>query len=170
MMKTNLLLIGAAFLFSAAGPLLAAEHSTHDMHGMAGHDMTSPALMEPVKTVFDDYLKVGAALVKDSFGDISEPAQAMVKAIQSDSMKMLPTGVAKQAQALAQAADLAGARKAFKPLSESLIKYLKDQNVPAGTYHEVYCPMAKASWLQADKTVRNPYLGKEMSDCGQVKS
>jgi hypothetical protein len=143
----------------AAGPLVPAEHG-----------MASAALMEPVKSVMDDYLKVGAALAKDTFEGVPEPAKAMSKAIQGDSMKMLPPEVAKLAQALAEATDLASARKAFKPLSESLIKYLKDQKVPPGTYHEVYCPMAKASWLQADKTVANPYFGKAMLRCGEIKS
>lgn len=160
MMKTTLLLIGTALLLNATEPLLAAEHEM----------MTSPALMEPVKTVFDDYLKAGAALAKDAFDGVPARAKAMLQGIQGDSMKMLPPEVAKQAQALAQATDLAGARKAFKPLSESLIKYLRDHKVPPGTYHEVYCPMAKASWLQKDKTVANPYLGKAMLHCGQIKN
>lgn len=161
-MKTTLLLIGTTLLLGATAPVRAAEHE----HGM----MASPALMEPVKTVFDDYLKIGAALAKDSLDGVPALAKAMAQAIQGDSMKMLPPEVAKQAQALAQAADLAGARKAFKPLSESLIRYLSDHKVPAGTYHEVFCPMAKASWLQADKTVANPYFGKAMLHCGQIKN
>lgn len=161
--------MGTALFLNATEPLLAAEHE----HGMAGHEhgrMASPALMEPVKTVFDDYLKIGAALAKDSLDGVPARAKAMAQAIQGDSMKMLSPEVAKQAQALAQAADLAGARKAFKPLSESLIKYLSDHKVPAGTYHEVFCPMAKARWLQADKTVANPYLGQAMLHCGQIKN
>ena len=53
--------------------------------------------------------------------------------------------------------------------TQSLIRYAKGGNIPAGKLHEVYCPMAKASWLQADKTVRNPYFGPAMLDCGQIK-
>ena len=71
---------------------------------------------------------------------------------------------------LFRSTDLQTARAALKPLSESLIRYLKDQKVPAGAYHEAYCPMAKASWLQTDTTIANPYLGKEMLRCGQFKS
>jgi Cu(I)/Ag(I) efflux system membrane fusion protein len=95
---------------------------------------------------------------------------AMVKAIQADSMKMLPPKVAQQAEVLSKAKDLETARAAFKPLSVSLIQYIKDQKVPASVYHEVYCPMAKASWLQTDKAVMNPYMGKDMIHCGQFKS
>ena len=29
--------------------------------------------------------------------------------------------------------------------------------------------MAKASWIQASKEVRNPYMGKEMLGCGTIE-
>ncbi len=84
-------------------------------------------------------------------------------------MKMLSPKVAQQAEALAKARDLATARDAFKSLSDSLIQYVKEQKVPAGAYYVAYCPMAKASWLQTDKTIMNPYMGKGMIHCGQIK-
>jgi hypothetical protein len=90
--------------------------------------------------------------------------------VRADAAKTFPTEVATQAEALAVAKDLAAARKAFQPLSESLIRYAKGGNIPAGTLYEVYCPMAKASWLQADRAVRNPYFGQSMLDCGQIKN
>jgi hypothetical protein len=32
------------------------------------------------------------------------------------------------------------------------------------------CPMAKADWLQTDpKQVSNPYMGKKMPTCGEMK-
>jgi len=33
----------------------------------------------------------------------------------------------------------------------------------------VYCPMAKANWLQPGDTVANPYLGTQMPTCGEVQ-
>jgi hypothetical protein len=135
------------------------------MAGMA----ESPALMEPVKSVYDNYLKIETALAKDSLDSVSGNASAMAKAIKGDDMKMLSPNIAEQAETLAMAKDLAGARKAFKPLSDSLIKYLADHKVQSGSYNEAYCPMAKASWLQTDKKISNPYLGKEMPGCGEIK-
>lgn len=35
---------------------------------------------------------------------------------------------------------------------------------------QVYCPMAKAQWLQVAGPVDNPYMGPEMKGCGEVKS
>ena len=128
----------------------------------------NPALMQPVKSVYDNYLKIQTALAGDSLSGVAENAGAITKAVQGDSMKMLPASVATEANAVAQAKDLKAARAAFKPLSDSLIKYLADHKAK-DAYVQVYCPMADANWLQADKKVNNPYLGKEMPTCGEIK-
>ena len=94
----------------------------------------------------------------------------IAKAVKGDEMKMLSPEVAKQAETLAKAKDLKAAREAFKPLSASLIKYLADNKAGKGTYHEAYCPMVKASWLQKGKDIKNPYMGKEMPACGTLKN
>jgi len=128
------------------------------------------ALMEPAKSVLEHYLKIQTELTKDSIKGVDEHANAIAKSVKSDDMKMLSPEVAKQAEALAQATNLKTAREAFKPLSKSLIKYLADNKAGAGTYHEAYCPMVKASWLQAGKEIKNPYMGKEMLTCGELKN
>jgi hypothetical protein len=76
----------------------------------------------------------------------------------------------KEAETLAKTADLKEAREAFKPLSASLIKYLAENKAGKGICHETYCPMVKASWLQAGKDIKNPYMGKAMLACGELKS
>jgi Protein of unknown function (DUF3347) len=127
-----------------------------------------PALTGPVKSVFDHYLKIQAELANDSLNGVAQNADAISKTVQS-SAKMLPPEIGTQVQALAKASDLKLARAAFKPLSDSLIKYLASHKAK-GAYVQVYCPMAKASWLQADKNVNNPYLGKAMSECGEIQN
>ena len=128
------------------------------------------SLMEPVDSVLDHYLKIQETLAKDSINGVSENASAIVKAVKGDEMKKLSPEVAKQAEALANAKDLKSARQAFRPLSDSLIKYLADNKAGIGKYHEAYCPMAKASWLQTGKDIKNPYMGKKMLDCGELKT
>ena len=128
------------------------------------------ALMEPVKSVLDHYVMIQEGLAKDSVKGLDEHASAIAKAVKGDEMKMLPPDVATQAETLAKATDIKAAREAFKPLSASLVKYLADKKAGKGVYHEAYCPMAKASWLQTEKEVRNPYYGKSMLDCGTLKN
>ena len=136
----------------------------------AAETMAESALMEPVKSVYDNYLAIQKELTRDSIKGVDAHAAAISKAVKSDQMKMLPVEVAKEADALAAACDVKVAREAFKPLSASLIKYLADNKAGKGVYHEAYCPMAKASWLQTEKEVRNPYYGKSMLDCGTLKN
>jgi hypothetical protein len=148
----------------------------HERHGVGQAATTSQSsapkavFAQPVQAVFDSYITVQVALAQDSLKGVATAATAMAKAIQGDSTKTLLPKVAQQTQALANAKDLATARDAFKSLSDSLIQYLKDQKIPAGSYYVAYCPMAKASWLQTDKTIMNPYMGKGMIHCGQIKS
>lgn len=151
--------IVATMLLAAAGLLFTPALRAGD----------NAALMEPAKSVLDHYLKIQAALAGDSLTGVSADADAIAKAVQGDSMKMLPGTVASEAESLAKASNLESARSAFKPLSNSLIKYLADNKVPAGTYHQAYCSMARASWLQSGTDIKNPYLGKAMLTCGVLK-
>ena len=130
----------------------------------------NPALMEPVKSVLDHYLMIQTELAKDSVKGLDAHANSIAKAVKGDDMKMLSADVAKQADTLAKAKDIKAAREAFKPLSASLVKYLADNKVGKGTYHEAYCPMVKANWLQTEKDIKNPYMGKSMLDCGVLKN
>lgn len=129
----------------------------------------NPALMGPVKSIYDHYLKIQSDLAHDSLRGVAADADAIAKAVRSDDMKMMPAAVASKAEALAEAPDLKAARVAFRQLSAQLIQYLTDHHAE-GDYIEVYCPMAHASWLQADPKVNNPYLGPDMSTCGQIKN
>jgi len=129
-----------------------------------------PILAQPAQSVFDSYARIQTGLAQDSFATVQQNAASLVKSLQGDSAKALPAVLSDQATALANAKDLASAREAFKPFSRSLIDFLKAQNLPAGAYYEVYCPMADASWVQTDKNVANPYFGKAMLHCGQIKS
>jgi hypothetical protein len=132
--------------------------------------MDNSPLMQPVKSVLDHYLAIQAALAKDSIEGLDENANAIAKTIRGDDMKMLPPDVAAQAETLAKATDLKAARVAFKPLSNSLIKYLTDNKAGKDTYHEAFCPMVGASWLQTEKNIKNPYMGSAMASCGEFKN
>jgi Cu(I)/Ag(I) efflux system membrane fusion protein len=90
--------------------------------------------------------------------------------IRHDFKKTFPNAVAQQAEALSNAKDLETAREAFKPLSESLIKYLDAHKHQAGQFIKVFCPVANASWLQTGTEVSNPYLGQQMAHCGQIQN
>jgi hypothetical protein len=70
------------------------------------------------------------------------------------------------------ARNLEDARAQFGFFSANLIVLLK--LYPALIDHPLYtitCPMWKespAQWIQTTPQVKNPYLGTQMADCGQV--
>ena len=82
-----------------------------------------------MKSVFDNYLKIESALANESTVGIGFNASAIASAVRGDSMKMLPLKMAKQAEILAGTRNLSSAREAFKPLSKSLITYLRQHNI-----------------------------------------
>ena len=69
-------------------------------------------------------------------------------------------------QTLAQSETLTSARGAFANLSDEAIKSASGQ---AG-YYIMHCPMLKKDWVQTSKTVSNPYGGKAMLTCGELKN
>ena len=135
-------------------------------NSLAEEKKMDDALMEPVKSVLNHYLAIQNELAKDSIKGVDEHANAIAKAVKGDDMKMLSRDVATQARAK----DLKAAREADKPLSALLIKHLADNKAGKGVYHEAYCPMVKASWLQTDRAIRNPYMGRAMLNCGELKN
>ena len=153
MKKLNKMLVGTAMVLFAGAGLYAADNT---------------AMSGPVKSVYDHYLKIQADLAGDSLAGVAGEANAIVQVAQSVP-HVLPKDVSVQAQALSNASDLTAARAAFKPLSDDLIKYMKD-NKAQDSYVQVYCPMAKGSWLQADRNVKNPYMGQGMSGCGIIQN
>lgn len=142
------------------------SHAGHDGH--AGHATAAQAAAEPIASLLANYDRIQASLAGDSLAGVADAAGAIAKLAAGGPSKPLPAEIAAQAGALAQAQDLTAARESFKQLSASLISFLERLNV--GTGHlVVYCDMAKASWLQKETTVRNPYYGKSMLKCGEVK-
>jgi hypothetical protein len=108
--------------------------------------------------------------VEDSTQKLKPAVEALAKAVATDYDDFLPAGVSQTVSTLEKTSDLAAARSAFKGLSEDLIRYLHEQNINPGGYREAYCGMAKASWLQTETKLGNPYMGKDMPACGRFRS
>ena len=163
-MKTKLPLFLTFVAFALAA---LATNGRAAFHRRIPKKQTS-ALTQPVKSVFDNYLKIESALANESAVGIGFNASAIASTVRGDPRKALPLKVAKQAEILAGSRNLSSAREAFKPLSKSLIQYLADHNITS-PYVEVYCPMVKASWIQKDNKINNPYMGDSMRSCGTIK-
>lgn len=140
-----------------------------------------------MKSLVQNYLDIKNALVKD---DSSSAAGASIKL--TDEMKIfnksLPggqTGLFTAAQKKVydsvesnlkeQAEDIskskiADQRQHFFIMSKDVYNLVKAFNSGITLYHD-NCPMYNngALWLSEIKEIKNPYLGKEMPDCGSVE-
>lgn len=107
------------------------------------------------------YTKVSAALVADDLATARKSAADLKTRAESGQQ----TALAKAASEVASADSLKSARSAFKDASKQLVGLVDGHS---GIY-VMTCPMAKADWVQTDKTVANPYMGKAMPKCGMIK-
>ena len=132
-----------------------------------------------MQPILQSYLEIGEALAADTTKGVSTEAERIHKlAAKLDPKRVsgadakryepIPANLGKAAEALGQAEDLLGAREAYKKLSAPILDWAS-MSKPASV-NVVYCPMAKASWLQRPGAVRNPYYGSEMLRCGRVVS
>lgn len=95
------------------------------------------------------YEKVRAALAADDLA----VAQKATKALQNEGA------------ALAQSESLEVARDQFGLLSAKAEKLAQGQS----GFYVMHCPMAKKDWVQTSEPIANPYYGKAMSKCGELK-
>jgi hypothetical protein len=108
------------------------------------------------------YHQVHDALAKD---DLAAAKKSAIDLAVKATAAKCPT-TPKHAEELAKSDSLEKAREHFKAISQECIKMM------AGVDGEYVftCPMAKADWLQTEnKQVSNPYMGKKMPTCGELK-
>jgi Cu(I)/Ag(I) efflux system membrane fusion protein len=79
--------------------------------------------------------------------------------------KTVAAGLGVEGSKLAKSGSLKEARAAFENLSD------KAKQLAAGQagYYVVICPMLKKDWVQMTEKIGNPYYGKEMATCGEIK-
>lgn len=125
----------------------------------------------PIDAMVAAYLRAASALAKDQTDGLAaalhevhrqasllEAAAAPVGALAGKVVRSLP----------AEDLNLEASRKAFQAVSAAVIELVRA--LPAANPLErAYCPMVEASWLQTDKTIRNPYMGSDMLECGSVQ-
>ncbi|HEX3702883.1 MAG TPA: DUF3347 domain-containing protein [Vicinamibacterales bacterium] len=120
------------------------------------------------RSIIDPYLKIQAALVEDSTDGIRQNAgdiATAATALGAPAMKIDTAAVQ-----LAAAGELADAREKFGTLSEAIDTYMKGFNLKAPEGVSVaYCPMAEKPWLQQGTVIANPYYGKSMPTCGELR-
>jgi len=138
----------------------------------------APAFDRAMGPIFTRYAKIRRLLAADKSKGVAGPAKQIAKLARklptrvagahAGHYKMLPKKIKAAATALAKARGMVKQREAFKRLSRPLALWAT-MSKPAGI-NVVFCSMAKASWLQRGKKIRNPYYGAKMLRCGEIVS
>ncbi len=134
--------------------------------------------------VVQAYLGVQAALAGDDLDAAKESAKNALTAIGKVDMKLL-AGDAHMAwmksagslrpllKELAGAEDIETGRTKFALISEEMAALITRFDLAEGKLYKAWCPMAfdnrGASWIQNKEEISNPYFGKMMLRCGEIK-
>jgi hypothetical protein len=94
-----------------------------------------------------------------------ENVRAALAADDLTAAKTAAVDLGEEGAPLAKSNSLKEARAAFERLSA------KAKELAAGQsgYYVVNCPMLKKDWVQSSEKIANPYYGKEMLSCGEIK-
>ena len=148
---------------------------------IAGYTQAKPAdLKSSVNAVIKSYIDIKNALATDNgkaANDAAKQFTTVLKGIQPDQMDAKQKDIwMKYAEKLrfdgehiGESTEIAHQREHFGSLSANLyavLKAFKDNDAPL---YQQYCPMEKKSWLSESSTIKNPYLGKKMPDCGVTR-
>ena len=130
--------------------------------------------------ILNSYEKIRALFASDSLIGLEEHCDNIITTTKQaefsapDQLKPRYTIIAKQAKELKKASqeDMDGARQDFGYLSKVIIELLREEPSLQQNLFIFECPMAQdyKYWLQKDNKINNPYMGKEMLECGAPAS
>ena len=127
-----------------------------------------------VSKLYENYLGIKTALATDNSDAASKAANTFIKSASMVDYKVLSEGnldvLRKDATKIAESRSIETQRESFNGLSNNMIALTKQFKMADKSVFVQYCPMADASWLSAEKEIRNPYYGASMLKCGSVKS
>jgi len=136
-----------------------------------------------LKVVFNNYIKLKDALVKDDSKNANEDAKVLLNKLSQVNMKLLndpsahkewmqiESDLRSSAQSITVSIDIEEQRMHFQQLSVYLTNAIHIFGINEKVY-SLFCPMVDnnkgAYWLSKQTQVINPYYGKEMLECGEV--
>lgn len=141
-----------------------------------------PKLSAQVQSIYNAYLQIKTALVAGKSKEAASSATATSNLTKEFDVTGIPLDQIKayqihSAAILETSANIAGTqdikvqRDYFSALSQHVFELMKNYGADKTIYQE-HCPMAfdgkGASWLSDEVTIRNPYFGDEMLECGEV--
>ncbi|WP_298765340.1 efflux RND transporter periplasmic adaptor subunit [uncultured Polaribacter sp.] len=137
-----------------------------------------------LKTVFNEYIKLKDALVKEETNKSISASKKLLEKLSKVDMKLLKDNethtnwmslvkeIKISTTSISKASNIEEQRSHFKNLSLNLIKAIQIFGINTKVFVE-FCPMANSNkgayWLSKEEKVINPYYGDKMLTCGEVK-
>jgi len=157
----------------ASGNMLIDGQAQLNNLGVAGDE--SPPLTDPAMEM--------TAVEHDALGNYLTAVVAVTDALAADDLAAYNAALAKlpsapkgiSATGPSPSKDLETARRAFLPLSQNVADYARQVRGHFPTLKIFRCPMSdqvgggvpeNAKWIQFTATLRNPYMGRDMLNCG----
>ena len=116
---------------------------------LVGFSAQAANLSDKDKQFLAGYEKIHTALVADDLGKAKSAAQEL----------------GEDGTDFGKVNSLADARAAFEKLSAKAKGLITGQS----GFYVVHCPMLKKDWVQTSDKIENPYGGKDMVTCGEIK-
>ena len=140
-------------------------------------DSSKQSTLAPLLTT---YYELKNALVNSDANTAASTTAELLKAVNGIDIKTLSAGEQKvftslqgklslDARHISAVKDISHQREHFASLSLNMHILAKAARLSDQPIYEDYCPMKKTYWLSAESAIKNPYFGKEMLTCGQVK-
>lgn len=129
--------------------------------------------------VMTRYLRAQRAMAAEDLDAAKSAAAGMSTAIarvapppaRRTAFTAVSTSLRSGARAVAGAADLAAAQRAFIPLGAAVTRLVNELGNPLTTpLSVVHCSMQNADWVQRGSAIQNPFFGSRMPTCGAVTS
>lgn len=151
----------------------------HSMHSNKMDEMQDP---NPLSEVYDSYFAVKDALVRTDGASASTSSKTLFTEINNVKMDKLSMDVhmawmkvfenlKEDAEHIADIKDIGRQRDHFISLSKNIYEVMKISKQETPTYYQ-FCPMANdgkgANWLSKENTIKNPYYGSQMLNCGNT--
>ena len=151
----------------------------HSMHSNKMDEMQDP---NPLSEVYDSYFAVKDALVRTDGASASTSSKTLFTEINNVKMDNLSMDVhmawmkvfenlKEDAEHIADIKDIGRQRDHFISLSKNIYEVMKISKQETPTYYQ-FCPMANdgkgANWLSKENTIKNPYYGSQMLNCGNT--
>lgn len=145
----------------------------------------SPKAIEALKPLYQEYLNLKDALAADNFANAKKAGSTLQKALSKVDMSLFSdesheiwmahhNNLKGALQPMPNSKTIEEVRKAFQPISETMIALTNSFKPFDQTLYVQHCPMANnnkgANWLSLSKEIKNPYFGNAMLTCGETKS